>query len=666
MTVEDQDQPQPTRKFASEKLVKLNEGTLIGNHNARRKQMRNVPKEIAPLARRISMHRQLLNNAATTWNDVNAHTTFATERVFQNSPRVYQYASQIREIPEILNQAAEAEVFTGFKLDPNLLEFLKGSNIFEEKIGKTSLIDIEQMPLPLQKSDIGRINKLFKSLPKVKDPKDDPVNKRQIIAGRIMIEMASQKLARPDLKITIPDNLKPVNDRLKAYFEYWTALTIDPPHGTDNADIEEFLYIKAIKKSAPWLMDGLASFVPACLGITPASVSKLYESRFLDCALSTSAISKFLMERDWKPKMLDYWEQSSKWAHRLHNLPPDLQEFQYLDKEMDEEASQILLVHYSSIEDVGEIKQSAASFKERIKTYREVIHSDIMQSNKRRLLLSAPDDNAISNITLTCQNKDVLIFILQFKNSNAHLTLELGKDGRVYGFPAQLIHDHPKLEDQVFADVLPPVLEEAQKRHPSIEPVTVFTPKKDLPPTESSIEPKVKPEYVPVAKIKEEKPPRRLGALTPIALYFSNVEKQTPSPRAAVEETYEKKQYRLNLAGKLEPTEEEIEEYVKDLANSFAKNDPRMLSDVRAMIETLVENPYGPGVSKLSSFREAVTIPGTSTQKKVPLWHYRADQRVELEHPESKRLRAVYAFPGKDIVLITKIMHHNEFEQEYS
>lgn len=110
-----------------------------------------------------------------------------------------------------------------------------------------------------------------------------------------------------------------------------------------------------------------------------------------------------------------------------------------------------------------------------------------------------------------------------------------------------------------------------------------------------------------------------------------------------------------------------INGYVEQAARRISTHGEGMLHDVRATLQSLVEDPYGFGTGKLTSLTESSPF----GPRRIPLRRYRPDQRpgLVLEHPEGRRLRAVYLidshYDPRKIVLVG-LMHHDEFDSKFS
>ncbi len=112
---------------------------------------------------------------------------------------------------------------------------------------------------------------------------------------------------------------------------------------------------------------------------------------------------------------------------------------------------------------------------------------------------------------------------------------------------------------------------------------------------------------------------------------------------------------------------EAIEGLIASTAHRLAPKDPRLVADIRTILESLREDPYGLGAYKLTN----MTITSPYTDRKVSLWGYRADERpgINFQHEDiSRKLRVVF-FHDKSLenqVIIEAVLDHAEFDRRYT
>jgi hypothetical protein len=106
------------------------------------------------------------------------------------------------------------------------------------------------------------------------------------------------------------------------------------------------------------------------------------------------------------------------------------------------------------------------------------------------------------------------------------------------------------------------------------------------------------------------------------------------------------------------------EKYIQDVAQGF--NDEKTTEDdVRRIVDSLQDDPYGLGVGKLYW-----NTPSLDMQRQLVLRKYRADQRPNIPlSSEAKRLRAVFYFDERafpNTIFLHKILHHSKFDDLYT
>lgn len=397
-----------------------------------------------------------------------------TRIVFEGDPFIYDQLQTQRRLPGVLEEAHFANLETPFTTVTRLNSF-EQANLFSKRAGGLTLIDVEEMELDeegnLKAEDIKRIDGLYKQdrlkgilgrLP-LSFLQEDPEAQRETQEIRQAIFLfACQKDARPEKKITVPESVRPLHDRLRGYLDYYMGRIMDFELGVwDEKDL-----VDTLASTRAWLPQTLGCYIPARLGITPSSAIKLYQSR---------AIASDLPTFSWEAGILPHMEEGARDALRHNALPADLTPNARYDPEMDEEAAQNLLGYYknrklSNQEAEVVFAENDQMIEKVTGAYAKPLYADIMRSKGRRLEFVA-SQGPFDKVTVTCQSKNSFIFILNFKDGRTQLTLEIGKDGRVYGVPAKLAIGNPYLFWSVFTDTLKPVLEGIRVNHPGVESV---------------------------------------------------------------------------------------------------------------------------------------------------------------------------------------------------
>ncbi|QQG43131.1 MAG: hypothetical protein HYW45_02935 [Candidatus Daviesbacteria bacterium] len=502
-----------------------------GNRAQRRKNKDWRPFAQSALVGQYNRFEHSIAETVGRWNQVvGGHDNNLTKALYQGEPFIGRWLEVRRKLPFFLEQAQLKNLDPANRfVSTATLNRFDEQDYYSRELGVpsflgvplstgTSLFDIEQMPLlkstsdgrerfQLQAVDIQRINGMFHEGQSRRPGRDTSV----VLLS--MIYLASQEFARPDEKTPLPQSLHPLRDRLVAYFDYYQDLMTS--FGFSLKD--EYSFLGALQYTKPWLPHALGMFMPARLGITPASAVKLFQTR---SELSSSPLF-------WRTSgILKTLELSAADAHREKNLPTNLQRYQDYDRDTDNEALRQLWQFYGgadlSEQELARVYTDSTNLLDKlIDLYFKDVYSDIMRSPQRQLKLAMPQDHLIKEVTLTCQNKQVLIFILHFADGKTHLTLELSQGDKFYGMPAKAVKDNPHFISFIFADILPPVLEAAKKRHPDREPIRLS----DYRRTEPLMVQTVVFDQLPTPSVELPVPkrvrsrPRRL--LTPLAQYLS-------------------------------------------------------------------------------------------------------------------------------------------------
>jgi hypothetical protein len=106
-------------------------------------------------------------------------------------------------------------------------------------------------------------------------------------------------------------------------------------------------------------------------------------------------------------------------------------------------------------------------------------------------------------------------------------------------------------------------------------------------------------------------------------------------------------------------SDDDVDNRLVDYANSQDK-DPRVLADLRKVLESITEQPYGNGASVYTDTK--ITIGGDATR----LWHLSTEKRqgLSIKTETAKRTRIIYCvLPDEDngfSIAIHRIRHHND------
>lgn len=527
------------------------------NRGQRRKNKDPEAQKKSAIIGEFNRMERLMNETATDWNQaVTDNDKNLSRIVYHGKPFVGRWLEVRRSLPEFLERAHFANLENSF-VEPKVLNRYDPQDVFPQRIrlrrfwllpvNAPSLFDIEQMPLlrsedgiTLAKEDVKWINLIFH------DDIFNPETNQKSIIRQAMLYLATQRLARPEEKITIPDSLRPLHDRVFAFFDYYKKLLTN----FDLDEWEENRLIRTLHWTAPFLPQALSSFIPASLEITPQSAIKLFQTR-----AELSPVPTFI----WKRHLLKALEFGAKDAYRINGLPKDLAKYQHLDVQNDQAASKILSEHYQRLglseADLENAYNKKFEWLDKLtELYFKHLKQDIVHHPQKRLQINLAETSIFDNILLTSQYPNTLIFILRFKDGNTPLTLEIDKNQRPYGLPAKLISENPHFMDLILGDLLPPVLDWAREHHPGVEPIKLSDYRKPEPvvtPVQKEEEPQYNPDDYVEYRARRPKTPK---VLTPIAKLLEGPEvAKTPQNQAPKFVVFHSRKLVEELVGKRVP-----------------------------------------------------------------------------------------------------------------
>lgn len=577
----------------------------LGNRRTRRKNKELRGNRISPIYGEYFRMANSLNRTADEWNQtINDQGKDLSQVVFQGKPFIHRWLDARYCLPEFLQRAHFVNLDTPF-IPGEALNRLDDHDVFSQPIGGlrllgvtvlegTSLFDIEQMPLNrttdgslrLGKSDIRRINRMFRVY------NFSPQIPQESTIRQVMVYLATQDLARPEERIIIPTSLGPLHQRMVAYLDYYKDLLTN----FDLSFRDEHHFLTSTCWSRPWLPQAVGLFTIAKLGITPSSAISLFQTR-----AEHSWIAPFW----WRKNLLPYLEMSVEGAVRRNSLPQSLRQYQHYDALAEQKVSDMLMDLYGKRELTDE--EQIESFNSRKELMDELaqphfkwLQDDIAHLPKRYLEVHLDGHQIIDKVMIASQNKQVLIFILKFKDGGTHLTLEVDKDQRVYGLPAKFVAAGPHSMD-VLADILPPILENSRLRHETKKPVVVHFPAKNAEPRKEVQTDRDEP--ILVSPPRERYRPQRSKILTPISMLLEG-----PQPANVVP---------------IEPPKFVVLDYSKDkIKNLLGKKSSDDVAE--RVMKAIVNFEHGRGNYK--KMKEEITEGEDIWEIKLP--HY----RVEVMH----------------------------------
>lgn len=398
--------------------------------------------------------------------------------VYRGEPVINQWLAVRRELPDKLEELQRRNLSTQ-TLPPAVINPLDQEDYFQRQVctGRffspgISLSDIESMPLEigdqgptLSEDDICRIDKIFRLGWFNREVSID----QQVIRQSILI-FVTQDEARPDLKITIPNSLRPLHTRLKSYFDYYTNLLRDM-NLDDRENLKLYNRIGTDRYLRyTFLGQFLGCYLPARLGLTPSSAIKLVTNHIED---------GFPDKKVWTKHVLNLFIMGAKQAYRVKGgLPPELEKYQLFDETMDHRASSLILENFGEkgLEEelfIADYKRAQESSEKIVDTYFTRMQVDSRDARRGYLDIDMGEHPFISKVRLASQYRRTLMLILLFRDGKTHLTLEIDKNQEVFGFPAELMKNNSTVATKLTADVLGVVLDTARKLHPFLEPLSI-------------------------------------------------------------------------------------------------------------------------------------------------------------------------------------------------
>lgn len=408
-------------------------------------------------------------------------------RTFYNLLSARQNAGEVIESARFLNRK------TNF-VDPKYLDSLEPDAYFLKRIRGVSLSGIERMPPPLSPVDVQAINGIFHQnflefwLRQ---------NRQNLVIAQAATVLATQAVLEKQRegKDRVPSKLRPLFSHLHGYFDYYTDIVTD--FSASKEEDELFILISTFKASL--LRNALGSYIPARLGITPSSATKLYRERALTSAVLTTAWGYFIKGA----------EVETKKAFSDNGLPLKLRKFQHYDEFADRRVTELISNYYQGrrLDDLRETEAHAGAETQllRLKRYWKDIIKGIKGSPEGYVVVPLPPGHIASSVTLAQQYHSTLIMILSWGENSPYLTMEVDNNRRVFGIPPMLIAQNPRIRELLIEDVLSGFLEKMRQSYPHVE----FSPKpvKILPPVTVADTKNKEFVYQPPIKSSSKQPP---------------------------------------------------------------------------------------------------------------------------------------------------------------
>lgn len=392
------------------------------------------------------------------------------------------------------------------------------NDLYTLRIRGTSLSDVEQMPLPLSGPNIKRV------LGMVRFGLTDRffLGRNAQLVQEMIVTLPALDIARPT-EVRIPQGISPLHERLTNFFDYYTGF-LQQPFLKDD-ELTHLLWAMTWGHSR--FYDGLGLFIPARLGITPASATKLLAEKShykfpIIGARALNQISLFI-----------------KNSYREDGLPANFADLQDYNPRRDKDFSRAFLGgnQEASVASLGEMEDIFDNFRR----FQALTQGDILKTKDRQLRIP---NFGPSEITVSTQYRHSLAFLVRLA-SGENTLLEVNGINRLFGIPAELLKEDPNIDAKLAKTVLAPFVDFSKQQHPekhqrpvikvtSTEILTPAIPKK----TDLVIEDDI------VAEI-EARPPKRKRGLS------SQASQELPKPVKERQQVYRVDYNRTTVAQQL-------------------------------------------------------------------------------------------------------------------
>ncbi|MBI2021404.1 hypothetical protein HYS93_00805 [Candidatus Daviesbacteria bacterium] len=437
--------------------------TEDGSRTGRRKALKALKQQPVGVLHRsiIEIHNQLGRSKKRVNKLIGDNLSWG-EIIYSADPALLGYLSVRRRLAETMDYLQMANLSIPLA-SPEYLNVLERENLFDYKVGGVSFLEIEKMPMQpeLSLEDISRIDRLT-------------MDGKKLFFGRevgylrfALLYLAAFNYARPDSKVSLPENLRELRRRAVGYFDYYTDL-MTQFNLSDEVDLH---LIWDLMGGRSFLPHALATYIPARRGITPSSAVKLFETKFQ----SMEPIFGF-SSRIWARRMTRAMIASTKQAYSQNCLPEDLEKFQHYDPEADSRASERVLQHFDQYSADPEVYENASAVLKRFQQqYRKKLRREILGSKNGRVRIDMGQAGIASSLTAARHYQDTLMFVLHF-DPQTHLTIELDRAGKIYGIPANLFRNDPNIALAMTDRLLDPVMKWLDLRYPTTTQAAISAP----------------------------------------------------------------------------------------------------------------------------------------------------------------------------------------------
>lgn len=446
------------------------------SRNTRRLRVKKDPSVAEPL-KLASQLKVMENSLRSSWQQLSAitseHNRNLTSMVYNGPVHVYQDLVLRMKIGPLLNIIEKLSIDSGtVVVPPQVVSAFSRQDFYSHKVANNvfvtgfSLEDIAQMEPPLTDQDKKKIDRtlsMFNPLgllsSSVQNKDDDLSN---WLVRQSLVILASQKMARPEEKVIIPEELVPLYERMIEYFDYYTDNLLNP----DPSFLNKLNFFMQMGRTRPWLPHGLGMYLPARLGITPSSSIKLMERL---------AIESGFVGMLRTPVGINIYESATEKAIRKNALSPKMQPFAYYDKANEMCVEKRLEGYFKITRQLvsGQVIGESEQIFSRLGKYNKLLREGITSSQDQALTIPLPTpDGLLQSLHLTSHNRNNLMVVAGFSD-NGHLTLEIGTDldgaYRLYGVPAELDANYSLMPERFIKEFVAPIVSFAAEKYPRVE-----------------------------------------------------------------------------------------------------------------------------------------------------------------------------------------------------
>src|SRR3989344_3177837 len=246
-------------------------------------------RQAQEIAARIVSSNKDLANASARWHELTSQTPTPTmvEMAYSGNPFALDTLNASRALS--INLRAGWTLNTRlFCIDPDFLNSFRGNDFYAKPYDGVSLWDIENMQNPLSIEDIRKISRMFFN--PLKFFKKIPRDQKSVLES--IVNLATGHHIPDESGKRVPESLKMLRGNLESFFDFYTYSFIDTTLSGDEQVNLVYLLGQGAK-----LPEAVAIYLPARLGISPSSASKLLQWRYEQAELAAKLPWKVFCNR---------------------------------------------------------------------------------------------------------------------------------------------------------------------------------------------------------------------------------------------------------------------------------------------------------------------------------------------------------------------------------